>query len=41
MTNFIKDVISKIRETVKNEKVIMAVSGGVDSTVAAKLIEKP
>jgi len=40
MADFIKDVISKIRETVKNENVIMAVSGGVDSTVAAILIEK-
>jgi len=40
MADFIEDVISKIQETVGDEKVIMAVSGGVDSTVAATLIEK-
>ncbi|MFX1293843.1 MAG: glutamine-hydrolyzing GMP synthase [Promethearchaeota archaeon] len=40
MTNFIKDSISKIQEIIKDEKVIMAVSGGVDSTVTATLIEK-
>lgn len=40
MTDFIEDTIKKVRETVKNEKVIMAVSGGIDSTVAATLIEK-
>ncbi len=40
MTDFIKDSISKIRETVKDGSVIMGVSGGVDSTVAATLIER-
>ncbi|MHA1649069.1 MAG: glutamine-hydrolyzing GMP synthase [Candidatus Helarchaeota archaeon] len=40
MADFIQETISKIREKVQNEKVIMAVSGGVDSTVAATLIEK-
>lgn len=40
MTSFIDETISKIRNRVQNERVIMAVSGGVDSTVAAKLIEK-
>jgi len=40
MASFINETISKIRNRVQNERVIMAVSGGVDSTVAAKLIEK-
>ncbi len=40
VANFIEDSIAKIRETVVAEKVIMGVSGGVDSTVAATLIEK-
>ncbi|HUX98735.1 MAG TPA: glutamine-hydrolyzing GMP synthase [Candidatus Deferrimicrobium sp.] len=40
MTNFINDSISKIQEIVKIENLIMGVSGGVDSTVVATLIEK-
>jgi GMP synthase (glutamine-hydrolysing) len=40
MADFIEDNIFKIREIVKNGNLIMAVSGGVDSTVAAVLIEK-
>lgn len=40
MAGFINETISKIQDRVKNERVIMAVSGGVDSTVAARLIEK-
>lgn len=36
--NFIEAEIEKIRETVGNEKVICALSGGVDSTVAATLV---
>ncbi len=36
----IQAIISKIKEKVGNEKVICAVSGGVDSTVAATLISK-
>ncbi len=40
MANFIKDAIAKIQDTIKDDQVIMAVSGGVDSTVAATLIEK-
>ena len=38
--NFIEESIEKIRETVKGENVICALSGGVDSTVAAVLVEK-
>ena len=37
MENFIEEQIRKIRETVGNKKVIAALSGGVDSTVAAVL----
>ena len=33
-------IVKKIRETVGNQKVICAVSGGVDSTVAAALISR-
>lgn len=38
--NFIEDSIIKIRETIGNDKVIMAISGGVDSTVTTTLIHK-
>ena len=36
----IDEIIANIKQTVRNEKVICAVSGGVDSTVAAVLIGK-
>jgi len=38
--SFIKDKISEIKKTVGNEKVVLAFSGGVDSTVAAILLHK-
>ncbi len=38
--NFIKDSIDKIRKQVGKEKVICALSGGVDSTVLAVLLHK-
>jgi GMP synthase (glutamine-hydrolysing) len=38
--NFIGQKIKEIKETVDNSKVICALSGGVDSTVAAVLVDK-
>lgn len=38
--NFIEEEIIKIKETVKDDKVILGLSGGVDSSVAAVLINK-
>src|SRR3990170_460501 len=38
--NFIEESIDKIKSAVGNSKVICALSGGVDSTVAAVLVEK-
>ncbi len=38
--HFISDSVSRIKEQVGNSQVIMALSGGVDSTVAAVLIHK-
>ncbi len=40
MGSFLEYEIKKIRETVGNEKVICALSGGVDSSVVAMLIHK-
>ncbi len=40
MGSFLEYEIKKIREIVKNEKVICALSGGVDSSVVAMLIHK-
>jgi len=40
MENFVEEEIRKIRETVGDKKVIAALSGGVDSTVAAVLTYK-
>ena len=37
-TNFIEGRISYLKDLIKSDHVIMAVSGGVDSTVAAKLL---
>ena len=39
-SNFINDQVSKIKNDVGSEKLIIGVSGGVDSTVAAALIHK-
>ena len=38
--NFINDAILKIREQVKDNKVLLALSGGVDSSVVAALLNK-
>lgn len=38
--SFIEETVYKIKEQVGEDKVILAISGGVDSTVAAYLIEK-
>lgn len=40
MSSFIEDTISSIRENVGNGKVLCALSGGVDSSVAAVLLSK-
>lgn len=37
--NFIHTTVDSIRESVGNDKVIMGLSGGVDSTVAARIIQ--
>ncbi len=38
--NFVEESVAKIKEQVGNSKVICALSGGVDSTVAAVLVKK-
>lgn len=38
--SFIETTIEKLRQTLGNDKVVMALSGGVDSTVAAMLLHK-
>ena len=38
MENYAKEAMEKIKETVGNKKVLLALSGGVDSSVCAKLI---
>jgi GMP synthase (glutamine-hydrolysing) len=38
--HFITDTIASLKEQIGDQKVIMAISGGVDSTVAATLIHK-
>ncbi len=40
LDNFIDETITQIQEIVKDQKVILGLSGGVDSTVAAILIQK-
>lgn len=40
LTNFIENEIQRIREVVGDQKVILGLSGGVDSSVAAVLIHK-
>lgn len=37
---FVQETVAKIKEQVGDQKVVMALSGGVDSTVAAELIHK-
>jgi len=40
LTNYIEKTVSEIKEKVGNQKVILGLSGGVDSSVAAVLIHK-
>ena len=40
MGNFIEEEVERIRETVGDEKVILGLSGGVDSTVVAALLAR-
>ena len=40
LTNYIDETIAEIKEKVGNQKVILGLSGGVDSSVAAVLIHK-
>ncbi len=40
MPNFLNNTVAQIKKTVGNEHVILALSGGVDSSVAAALIDR-
>ncbi len=40
LTNYIEKTVAEIKEKVGNEKVILGLSGGVDSSVAAVLVHK-
>ena len=40
MANYVEEAVAKIQEQVGDEKVILGLSGGVDSSVAAALIHK-
>ncbi len=37
---FVEDCVKELQEKVKNDKVVLGLSGGVDSTVAAVLLNK-
>lgn len=37
---FVESIVADLRKTIGNDKVVMALSGGVDSTVAATLIDR-
>ena len=39
-SSFIKESVEEIKETIKDEKAIIALSGGVDSSVASVLVSK-
>ena len=39
-TSFVEDTVEALREKIKGEKVILAISGGVDSTIAAGLLNR-
>jgi GMP synthase (glutamine-hydrolysing) len=38
--SFVDTTVSELKETLKNDKVVLGLSGGVDSTVAAVLLDK-
>ena len=40
MGNYIEEAVARIREQVGDEEVILGLSGGVDSSVAAALIHR-
>jgi GMP synthase (glutamine-hydrolysing) len=40
MTNFVEYTIENIKKTVKNDKILCAVSGGIDSTTVAVLLNR-
>lgn len=40
MTNFVDDTVAKLKEEIGDRKVLCALSGGVDSSVAAMLVHK-